>query len=135
MKRYAIWDKKSPIYTPSGRMFSAEEWMNNYPISRLDTVDVVCSYGEINGGIFSTLNELVRKAEASGCTFTDGMTAEEKLTVIEAFEDAKVAEATAKAAEKAEAEALNAELSATSLASIAAQLEFQNMMMLEDVEV
>lgn len=70
--------------------------------------------------------------ESRGCDFSACNTAEQKLAAIEAFENKCNADAAAEA--KAEAEAANAELTAMSMASIAAQLEYQNMMTLEDVK-
>ena len=67
---------------------------------------------------------------AQGCIFADDMTPEEKIAVIEAFDEEKAAIEKAKAEEKAALDEVNT----MSLASIAAQLEFQNMMSLPDVE-
>jgi hypothetical protein len=66
-----------------------------------------------------------------GADFSNCVTDEEKLAVIEAFDDER---------EKAQKESSNTsisneELTATSLASIAASLEYQNMLTLDDVEV
>jgi len=87
MKRYAIWDKTTPIIVPSGKVFTAEEWMDKYPAARLDSITVVCSAGEVNGGFFGTLGQMVQMYEAQGADFSACETAEEKLEVIEAFED------------------------------------------------
>ena len=125
MKRYAIWDKKSPIITPIGEVLTAEQWMERYPVAALDHITVVCSAGEINGGFFSTLGQLTQSYENMGVDFSECITAEDKLLAIEKFET----EANSNHGVS------NEELSATSLASIAASLEFQNMMMLPDVEV
>lgn len=138
MRRYAIWDKQSPIITPIGEIFTAEEWMVRYPVAALDNVTVICSYGEINGGIFDTLGQMVIRYENEGCDFTGCNTPEEKLAVIEAFEDErfeKQKEAAVAAKETEMNKAMNDELTATSLASIAASLEYQNMMTLPDEEV
>ena len=88
MKRYAIWDKTSPIITPIGEVLPAEQWIARYPVAALDSITVVCSAGEINGGFFGTLGQLVQMYEAQGADFSACTTAEEKLEVIEAFEDA-----------------------------------------------
>lgn len=125
MKRYAIWDKVSPVITPSGKVYTAEEWMQKYPVAALDTITVVCSASEINGGIFDTLGRMVQMYEGMGADFSACTTAEEKLEVIEAFEDAMNAPSDTIS---------NEELTATSLASIAASMEYQNMMTLDDVE-
>jgi hypothetical protein len=123
-KRYAIWNKVDPVITPIGEVLTAEQWMERYPVARLDTITIVCAAGEINGGYFGTLGHMVQLYEAQGADFSAANTAEEKLDVIEAFEDAM----------NAPVSASNEELTATSLASIAASLEYQNMMTLDDAE-
>ena len=130
MKRYAIWNKQDPIITPIGEILTAEQWIARYPMAGLDSITVVCAAGEINGGFFGTLGQMVNMYENEGCDFSNCNTPEEKLSAIEAFEtkrneDAAVASANA---------AANEELNASSLASIAASLEYQNMMTLDDVE-
>ena len=87
MKRYAIWDKQSPIITPIGEVLTAEQWIERYPVAGLDSITVICSAGEINGGFFGTLGQMVQMYEAQGCDFSECETAEEKLALIEAFED------------------------------------------------
>jgi len=130
-KKYAIWDKKTPIITPIYEVLSPEQWMQRYPAAAIESVTVVCSAGEVNGGFFGTLGQMVQMYEAQGCDFSACTTPEEKLAAIEAFDDALEAEARV----KAEAAAANEELNAMSLASIAANMEFQNMMSLPDEEV
>ena len=133
--RYAIWNKRDPILTPIGEVLTAEQWIARYPIAGVPSITVVCAGGEINGGFFGTLGQLVDLYKKQGCDFSACETAEDKLAAIEAFEDAREAEQAAKAKAQAEATATNEELTAASLASIAAQLEFQNLMTLDDVEV
>lgn len=135
MKKYAIWNKKDPIITPIGEVLSAEQWIQRYPVAGVPTIDVVCAAGEINGAFFGTLGQMVDMYTKEGCDFSACTTAEEKLTAIEAFDDEREAEAAARAKAKAEEEAANAELNAMSLASIAASMEYQNMMTLPDEEV
>lgn len=88
MKRYAIWDKQSPVIVPTGKVFTAEQWKEKYPVAALDAITVVCSAGEVNGGFFGTLGQMVQMYAAQGCDFSACTTDEEKLAVIEAFEDA-----------------------------------------------
>lgn len=130
LKRYAIWNKQNPVITPSGEVFTPEQWIARYPVAALDSITVICSAGEINGGFFGTLGQMVQMYEAQGCDFSACTTAEEKLEAIEAFE----AERNAKAAEAAANAAATEELNATSLATIAASMEYQNMLTLDDVE-
>ena len=106
MKRYAIWDKTTPIIVPSGKVFTAEEWMDKYPAARLDSITVVCSAGEVNGGFFGTLGQMTQLYSAQGADFSGCATAQEKLEAIEAFEDALNAPTTEPSAEERTAAAL-----------------------------
>lgn len=135
MKKYAIWNKKDPILTPIGEVLTAEKWIERYPIAGVPSITVVCAGGEINGGFFGTLGQMVDLYTKQGCDFSACETAEDKLAAIEAFEDAREAEQTAKAKAQAEATAANEELTAASLASIAANMEYQNLLTLDDTEV
>ena len=88
MKRYAIWDKTSPVIVPTGKVFTAEQWKEKYPAAALESITVVCAAGEINGGFFGTLGQMEQLYAAQGADFSACETAEDKLAVIEAFEDA-----------------------------------------------
>ena len=127
MSRYAIWNKSDPIITPIGEVLTAAQWIERYPVAGLATITVVCAGGEINGAFFGTLGSMVETFTKEGCDFSACITDEDKLAAIEAFEDAREAEAQ-------NAAIANEELTASSLASIAASLEYQNMMTLDDIE-
>ena len=130
--RYAIWNKKDNIITPVGEVLTAEQWIQRYPVAGVDGIDVVCSAGVINGGFFGVLAQMVQMYENNGCDFSSCTTAEEKLQAMEDFDKA-AAEAAVEAT--ANREASTDEVTAASLASIAASLEYQNMMSLEDAAV
>lgn len=87
MSKYAIWNKKDQIITPIGEILTAEQWIERYPVAGLPSITVVCSAGEINGGFFGTLGQMVQMYEIQGADFTACETDEDKLAVIEAFED------------------------------------------------
>ena len=106
MKRYAIWDKVSPVIVPTGKVFTAEQWKEKYPVAALPSITVVCSAGEVNDGFFGTLGQMVQMYEAQGADFSGCETAEEKLAVIEAFEDAANAPSTEPSTEERTAAAL-----------------------------
>lgn len=89
LKRYGIWDKVSPVITPSGEVFTAEEWKERYPVAAMNNIVVVCGAGEMNGAFFGTLGQMVHDYEAAGADFSDATTDVEKLEVIEAFEAAR----------------------------------------------
>lgn len=135
MKKYAIWNKKDTVLTPIGEVLTADQWIERYPIAGVESITVICAAGEINGAFFGTLGQMVDMYTKQGCDFSTCETAEDKLATIEAFEDAREAEQAANAKALAETTAANEELTATSLASIAASMEYQNLMTLDDVEV
>lgn len=112
MKRYAIWDKVSPVITPSGEVFTAEQWIDRYPVAGLPNITVLCAPGEINGGFFGTLGQMKQMYEAQGANFSACTTDEEVLEAIEAFEDELNAPSDEASAEE----------------RIAAALEYQNLM-------
>ena len=115
-KRYAIWNKQTTIITPIFEVFTPEQWMEKYPVAKLDSVTVICSAGEINGGFFGTMNQMVQIYESQGCDFSSCTTDEEKLNAIEAFEDVR------------EAAALAASQEPSAEERIASALEYQNLM-------
>lgn len=135
MNRYAIWNKTDPILTPIGEVLTADQWIARYPIAGVPSITVVCAGGEINGGFFGTLGQMVEMYTKQGCDFSGCETAEDKIAAIESFETTREAEHTAQAKARAEATAINEEMTATSLAAIAASMEYQNMLTLDDVEV
>lgn len=125
MSRYKIWNKQDPVLTPVGEVFTAEQWIQRYPIAGIESIKVVCANGEINGAFFGTLGQMIETYEQNGCDFSSCETDQDKLNAIEAFEDAR----------NTPSGVSNEELTAVSLASIAASMEYQNMMTLDDVEV
>lgn len=121
MTRYAIWNKEDDIITPSGEVFSAEQWQSRYPVARLDRITVICAAGEINGAFFGTLGQMVEMYGKNGCDFSACETDEEKLAAIEAFED--------------ETNAISEETEPSAEERIAAALEYQVMASLPDEEI
>ena len=107
-KRYAIWNKTDPILTPIGEVLTAEQWIERYPIAGVPSITVVCGAGEINGAFFGTLGQMVQMYEGQGADFSSCETPEDKLAVIEAFEDAMNAPSTEPTPEERQAAALEA---------------------------
>lgn len=100
-KRYQIWDKASNVYTPSGNMYTAEEWINKYKWINIPGMVPVMSAGSINGAMIADLASMKKNAIAQGCEFTDDMSDEQVLEAIEAFEDQRAADAKIAAQEAA----------------------------------
>ena len=119
MSRYAIWNKQDPILTPIGEVLTAEQWIGRYPIAGIETITVVCAAGEINGGFFGTLGQMVEMYSNQGCDFSGCTTDEDKLAAIEACEDAMNTPSTEPSADE----------------RIAAALEYQVMASLPDETV
>ena len=117
-KRYSIWDKQTNVITPVGEVLTPEEWIARYPVAGLESVTIVGSAGEINGGLFATLSQMKLRCEQAGATFDEGLSDQQLLDAIEAFEDEQAAKAAAAAAEP------------TSDERIAAALEYQNLLSL-----
>ena len=88
-KRYVIWDEVSPVVTPIGEVFTAEQWMDRYPVARLDGFQIVLAGGQINGAFFGVYSEMIDIYERQGCDFSACTTQQECLDAIEAFEDAR----------------------------------------------
>ena len=122
MARYAIWDKKSDIYTPGADQNGISHWTaEDYIASHaswaaIPTVKVIIGGGPINGTCFMEYSATVNYYKRQGVKITDDMTDEEVLAAIEEFEDTPpVIEPSAEE-------------------RIAATLEYQMMMTLPDEE-
>ena len=111
-KRYAIWDKQTTIITPIYEVLTPEQWIERYPVAGVPSITVVCSAGEINGGFFGTLRQMIQMYEGMGCDFSKCYTDEDVLDTIEAFEDEMNAPSKEPTAEE----------------RIAAALEYQNLL-------
>lgn len=134
MSKYQIWNGTDTIYTygPPYK-FTPEQWLEQYPWAEVSPC-VISGEGAINGAFCMPLAEMVSQASKRGCDFSACAADAEKLAVLEAFEDEQEAIDKAKFAEADEIKSMNDELTATSLASIAASMEYQNMLTLEDIE-
>lgn len=119
MSRYQIWDKTSNVITPIGEVLTPAQWIDRYPMAGVEGIDLIIGGGTINGSVCMEYTQTVELFTKAGCDFSACTTKQEYLDAIEAFEDAQNA---------ASAEAVSAE------ERIAAALEAQNMMALEDVE-
>lgn len=87
MPRYQIWNKTDDIYTPSGRMFTAQEWADLYPWVKIPGAKMIISGGRINGGVAEEFEFYTELRKRQGAAITDGMTDEEILAAIEDFEN------------------------------------------------
>ena len=123
--KYQIWNTTDPVITPVGEYLTAEQWISRYPAAA--HIPYVIAAGEINGAFCSPLSQMVAIYTNRGCDFSQCVSNADKLTAIEAFDEAQKAIVAEKAVE--------AEIQAQSLATIAANLEYANLLTLEDVGV
>lgn len=88
MARYVIWDKESPVITPVGEVFTAAQWADKYPMSKVDGIDLVIS-GEsvVNGAFCNEYTSLIAVYKGQGCDFDGCETKQDHLDRIEQFED------------------------------------------------
>lgn len=93
MARYKIWNKTDDIYTlgkdANGRNhWSAQEYIaENAAWAANPAVKVIVGAGAINGTVFMEFSNTVECYKRMGAAITDGMTDDEVLAAIEAFED------------------------------------------------
>lgn len=106
MAKYQIWDKQSNVYTPIGENLTPEMWIARYGWIANPVAIPVVAGGVINGAFIGELNEMKALYERMGAVFTEGISNEELLAEIEAFEDALSAPSTAPTAEERTATAL-----------------------------
>lgn len=93
MARYQVWDKQSQVVTPIGEVLTAEQWAERYPWAMLPAAVPVISGGFYNGGYIGELSQMVEIYTEQGADFTGAVTSEQKLAIIEAFENAQAAAA------------------------------------------
>lgn len=117
-KRYVIWDKVSDVYTPVGDKLTAEQWIARYGwINAPGAVPVVAA-GMINGALIDELSQMKTRSEQMGATFDEGLSNEQLLDAIEAWEDEQAAKSAEMASEPSAEE------------RIAAAMEYQNLLSL-----
>lgn len=115
MAKYVIWDKVSPVITPIGEVLTPEQWIERYPVAKV--LDTVCAGGSINGaffGVFDTMKDMFSKV----VDFSKCETKQDVLDVIEAYEDS----------------INNVPVGPSTEERIAAALEAQVLMSLDDVQ-
>jgi hypothetical protein len=69
MKRYAIWDKQSNIYTPVGEELTAEQWLSRYSFLKKPAAVPVVAKGLINGAFCGELSEMKNHVRKYGRRF------------------------------------------------------------------
>lgn len=128
-KKYQIWNGQDLVVTPSDEVFTPEQWLARYPAYALiPSMVMVLGSNPYNGSLIDELYTMKSRAEAEGAVFDEGLTNQELLDAIEAWEEEKaIADAEAARLAQEEEQAMAMETLATQQ-TIAASLEYQNMM-------
>lgn len=108
MARYILWDRQSNVITPSGEIFSAEQWHDRYPSAQV--LDFVMSgeempAGYVSGALMQSYVSMKNMYAQAGCDFTGITDGQPVLDKIEEFEDQQAAAEQAARQRQAEAEA------------------------------
>lgn len=109
LKRYAIWDKTSHVYTPVGEDLTPEEWIDRYSWINNPAAVPIVSKGLINGsycGELSQMMDFMIDAAKDEHLFDDCSTNEEILLKIEELENIENMPSTEPSAEERIASAL-----------------------------
>lgn len=83
--RYKIWDKEESILTPNGQLMNKDEWQEYCPISKY--VDIVICGGEVNGSFYYVYSQFKEQWERQGLDFSECVTQQEVLDLIEQAEN------------------------------------------------
>jgi hypothetical protein len=95
--RYTIWDKISPINTPSGEQFSADYMLSKNVWAQNPDIYAIVQTGVFNGGVFMELSATVEHYKVRNSSLSeeyriewpDGLTPQQNLDKIEEVEDAE----------------------------------------------
>ena len=80
MAKYAIWDRKSNIYTPVGEVLAPEQWIDRYGWIANPAAKPVVAGGLINGAFCGELSQM-KEMYAKVCDFSSCETDEDILPV------------------------------------------------------
>ena len=90
MAKYQIWNKTDNICTPSGKMYTAEEWARKFQWTNISGAKMIITTGIINGGVALEFETTKAQYKKIGANITDDMTDEQVLAAIEEYEDTPV---------------------------------------------
>ena len=89
-KVYQIWDGVSNVFTPSGDMFTPEQWKEQYKWLNNPNTCAIITAGTINGGVCEEYFNYVNIKRNEGCDLPDEILddRQEVINRIEAHEEA-----------------------------------------------
>lgn len=89
-KHYKLYEGEQ-VLTPSGEIFSAAQWLDRYPWGKMTPMVIS---GEdsapFNGAFCTPLVTMVKMAERSGVDFSECVTDQDKLDLIEEWENTPI---------------------------------------------
>ena len=114
--KYKIWNKQDNLITPIGEVLTPQQVFEHYPATCIEGIKYIIADQPINMAVFMEFEATKEHYKSLGVPITDDMTDQEVLDAISYWEENPSA------------------LEPTAEERIAAALEFQNLMMLPDVE-
>jgi hypothetical protein len=118
-KRYKIWDKKETLIPPSGEIITAEMQLQRFPAATLpNSKFVISSVGLYNLAVWDEFYTLIEIFKQRGAVFPAGISDDQALDIMADWED------------------YERELAASYISPderMAAAMEFQNLLALEDI--
>ena len=132
--KYKIWNKTDSLITPIGEVLTAEQVIAKYPMAGIEGIDFIICDAPISLGVFMEFTQTkdVYKPRILEIASTPDMTESEIQEIKDAY-DASTPEEILEMISFMEANPPPAEPTAEE--RIAAALEFQNLLSLDDVEV
>ena len=115
MGKYKFWNKSDKLYTPSGAVFTAEEYLAMNAWAGIDGVKCIIANAPINCAVFFEFGAYRDLCVKQGMVIPEGATDNEVLELISEWED-RVVEPESTAEER-----------------IAAALEYQNLVSMDDI--
>ena len=114
--KYKIWDRQQTLITPIGEVLTPEQVIERYPAAGIEGMKYIICGAPISLGVFMEFEATKEHYKRLGVPITDTMSDQEVLDAISAWEENPPAP------------------EPTAEERIAAALEFQNLMMLPDIE-
>ena len=114
--KYKIWNKQDNLITPIGEVLTPQQVFERYPAARIEGIKYIIADQPINMAVFMEFEATKEHYKRLGVPITDDMTDQEVLDAISYWEENPSAP------------------EPTAEERIAAALEFQNIMMLPNIE-
>lgn len=88
--KYKVWNRTDNVIVPTGKVYTAEEWIAKHPIAGLEDVKVIMSGGTINGAMLLEFNQTIEDYIHRGADFSQCVTDEDYCEVMEEFDNRPV---------------------------------------------